>query len=57
MPKLKPDTSPAYLLPASNPLNQSARQKHEAEVRANINAFLRLLIFSAIAGALLALRE
>jgi hypothetical protein len=57
MPKLKPDTSAAYLHLASHPLNQSARAKHEAEVRANLNAFLRLLIFSAIAGALLALRK
>jgi len=57
MPKLKPDTSAAYLHPASHPLNAAARAKHEAEVRANLNAFLRLLIFSAVAGALLAIRK
>jgi hypothetical protein len=57
MPKLKPDTSAAYLLPASHPLNITARAKHEAEVKANLNVFLRLLIFSAIAGALLAFRK
>lgn len=57
MPTLKPDTNPAYLLPASNPLNQSARLKRDAEVRQNCLAIAKLLLFSAAAGALLALRK
>jgi len=57
MPKLKPDSTPAYLLPASSPIHSAERLKREAELKANLYAILKLLVFSAIAGALLALRK
>jgi hypothetical protein len=57
MPKRKSSTNPAYLLPSNHPDRIAARAKYEAEVKANLYAFLRLLAFSAIVGVWLALRK
>lgn len=57
MPKLKPDNTAPYLALGPQPIHSAARAKRDAEVRQNCYAILKLLVFSAIAGALLALRK
>jgi len=57
MPRLKPDNTAPYIALGPQPIHSAARAKRDAEVRQNCYAILKLLAFSAIAGALLALRK